>query len=162
MDNRQKLPSLRLTGSLLFLLFGLSQGVCAQEAAVTLDAEPIISWDVEVWMSGSNPATGQPIALLNFPRSGASCNLSPSTVPANAIANPTRIFINDPTNPGRECQLGALTSAGLIASIPAGAGYFLTARARGATQISPRSAPSNSFDRATASPVMPATPKVLP
>lgn len=125
-------------------------------ASAQVVPEQTLSWDVEFWAAGVNPATGSPIQAANILKSASTCNLTPVPVPTGVVLNPTKIYVDDPDNAGRSCQLAPTTSAGLLMSVPLGSNHFATARARGATLVSARSAASNPFSRA----IVPAPPPV--
>jgi hypothetical protein len=75
------------------------------------------------------------------------------------VQNPTTARVSDPAASGRECELMVESS---VLALPVGVGYTSTARARGATTVSDRSAPSNPFDRVEqAHPPNPSAPPVL-
>lgn len=132
----------------------------ATPAAAQSVPETVLSWDLKFFSAGVNPATGAPLLSANITVAASTCDLAPITVPPGPIVNPTRIFIDDPALPGRVCQLAPTTSAGLLLSVPLGVGIVATAEARGATQVSPRSAASAPFTRAIV-PVAPAVPTNL-
>ena len=119
-----------------------------------LKPEAVTGWQIEVWPKGADPATSPVTALTSFPITGALCNQAPGKPPTGVVVNPTTIRLNDPNAAGKECELAA---ASFFNGVPLGTGWFSTAAAQGATTISARSAPSNSFDR-TAAAVPPATP----
>lgn len=111
--------------------------------------EPVVGWDLEVWSKAAPPSSSPstsppPLAGMNFPRSGAACNLAPLPPPAGVVANPAKARVTDPDLPARECELVIQT---FVLGLPVGLGYTVTARARGATTSSERSATSNAFDR---------------
>jgi hypothetical protein len=136
-------------------------------SAVTVSAqqvpETIVSWDLEVFASGVNTATGSPIyGPLNFLRSTSTCGQAKVTVPSIVI-NPSIISVDDPADTTKACHLGP-NSAGVLISAPLGTGLRATLRAKGATLSSPRSAASNPFDRSVVpvAPVVPTGVALLP
>lgn len=140
-----------------FVLVLLACGFAAVASAQTAPEETL-SWDIEFWSAGVNPATGTPIQSANILKSASTCDLvpTPENSPTGLVTNPTRIFVQDPERPLRRCQLAPTTSSGLLMSLPAQAGMFATALGRGATlTASARSAASNPFNRlvVTAPPV---------
>lgn len=125
--------------------------------------EALVSWDVEFFAQGVNPATGSPIqAATNFLLSAASCNQTFVVIPPGSVLNPTVIQIADTANVGKACTLSNAST--MLMSVPVGIGYKATAKARGATLASARSAASNPFDRAVVvvPPPVPAEIRILP
>jgi hypothetical protein len=123
--------------------------------------EAVVSWDVEFFAAGVNPATGSPISpAVNFLRSAAACGQA-RVSPVLPVVNPTAIRLEDPANAALDCALAA--SAGVLVGIPVGAGYVATAKAHGATLASVRSAASNPFSRAVivVPPLVPAPPRIV-
>lgn len=146
-----------------YVLIGLlGIGSMAQAQTVT---EPVVSWDVEFWSLGVTPGSGSSInGIQSFAKTGATCDLPPTPAPVLPVVNPTEISLEDPNLPGRDCILGFTQSSGVLAALPLGVGITATARARGATLISPRSAASNPFSRVTvvAAPTTPSRVLVHP
>ena len=125
--------------------------------------EAVVSWDVEFFAQGVNTATGSPIqAATNFLLSTAACNQAFFAIPPASVLNPTVMQVSDPVNVGRACTLS--NASAILMGVPIGAGYTATAKARGATTVSARSAASNPFDRAVVlvPPPVPAAVRVLP
>lgn len=108
--------------------------------------EAVVSWDVEFWQVGVDPNIGQPVSVMNFSRGSASCGQVKVAAPAGTVSNPTAIRVDDPAGVAHDCVLGP-DASGVLIGLPVGS-YFATARARGATLLSPRSANSNPFSRA--------------
>lgn len=122
--------------------------------------EAVVSWDIEIYAAGAIPGTNTPVSIMNFTKATATCNLTPIANPGT-VSNPTKIFLGDPINAGKDCQVGPTTSDGFLMSLPAQAGMFAIAIAKGATLSSARSAASNPFNRViTIAPVVPANLRV--
>lgn len=138
---------------LVFCMWLLGAGIASAQTP-----EAVVSWDIEFWSLGVTPGSGSSInGIQSFPKSGATCDLSPTIAPVLPVVNPTEISLEDPNIPGRDCILGFTQSSGVLAALPLGVGITATARARGATLISSRSAASNPFSRVTTT-VAPTTP----
>lgn len=139
----------------------LTASEIATDMATPVDAvrEDVVSWDLEVWASGTTPATGLAIGTGTFPRSAAVCNLVALPPVVTTVKNPTKARASDPMNTGRECEL---TIQAFVQSLPVGVGYTSTLRAHGATTTGERSSVSNAFDRvAEAVPPAPAQTPTL-
>jgi hypothetical protein len=97
---------------------------------------------------------------VNFLRSAASCGQA-RVNPVLPVINPTSIHLEDPANATLDCTLAA--TSGVLVGIPVGAGYVATAKARGATLTSARSAASNPFTRAVVpvAPIAPVPPRII-
>jgi hypothetical protein len=126
-------------------LLALASPVFAQTAP-----EPTLSWDLEFWAAGVVPGVGAPLnGIQNFTVASSLCDMPMAVVPTVTIVNPTQINVADPLFPTtRDCILNSITAAGTLLALPLGAGITGTARARGATLISLRSAASNPFSHA--------------
>lgn len=119
--------------------------------------EQVLGWDVEFFAAGVNTQTGSPmLGPINFLKAQAQCGQPKQPVPSGSVLNPTAMAVQDPNDPTKDCVLGP-NVAGVLLSVPIGTNYLATLRAKGATQTSARSAPSNPFDRALV-PVAPPVP----
>jgi len=137
----------------------------AAPAAAQTAPEVTLSWDWEFWAAGVVPGVGQPLnGIQNFTKAASLCDMPVAIVPTIPIVNPTRLQLSDPDLVTRDCIMPAVTAAGTLAALPLGNGVTGTARARGATLISLRSAASNPFSRAVlvVAPGTPARVVVLP
>ena len=121
--------------------------------------EAVVSWDVEFFLAGVNPATGSPIQTANFTKAASACNQAKVSVPGGTLVNPGRIVLDDPDVANRDCVLGP-NAAVTIGSLPFGVAHFATSRTRGVTTVSDRSAASNPFSRVSV-PLPPAVPTGL-
>jgi concanavalin A-like lectin/glucanase superfamily protein len=124
---------------------GLTLAEINADLATPVDTavEAVVSWDLEVMTRDGGPES-TPIAIGNFPKSGALCDLMEAAAPATPVVNPTLARVTDPEHAGRECEL---VIESFILGLPVGTGYTSAARAKGATSTSGRSAASNPFDR---------------
>ena len=122
--------------------------------------EPVVSWEIRVFLAGVNPDTGAPVQTATFAKATSACNQPKVTLPIGPIVNPARIIVDDPDLPLRDCVLGP-NAGGTLTSLPFGVAHVATAVARGATLASPRSAASNPFDRVAPAPLPPSVPTGL-
>lgn len=132
------------------------------DLSTPIDAAPdaILSWDVEVWERGTDPALAMPIAVTNYLASGAACNLPRLPPTSETVINPSHVRVEDPAIAGRDCEI---TTKPMFDLLALGTGYFTTARGKGTATTSARSAKSNPFDRVavTVPPPVTPTPSVL-
>lgn len=144
------------------LIISLALTLIAAPAFAQTVPETLVSWDVEFFANGVNTATGSPIQATNFLLSAAACNQTFTAIPAGTLLNPTGIQVTDPVNAGKACTLANAST--VLMSVPIGIGYKATAKARGATTVSARSAASNPFDRAVVlvPPSVPVEIRILP
>ena len=140
---------MRLIILLLTLLLIISRTARAQTTP-----ETPVSYTLDFFAQGVNPATGSPVLTNSYPLSAVSCNQPATPTPTGTIVNPTAAAFADPVNAGKDCIIN-LNQATTIFAIPIG-NYFATLKAVGATLTSSRSNNSNPF----AHQVVPAAPGV--
>jgi hypothetical protein len=133
-----------LNAILIVVFVALASPVAAQTAP-----EQTLSWDLEFWAAGVVPGIGLPLnGIQNFTVASSLCDMPLIVVPTGPLVNPTQLSVNDPNIIGRDCILNSVTASGTLLALPLGTGITGTARARGATLISLRSAASNPFNHA--------------
>lgn len=121
----------------------------AGSLATPVSAQTLVSYQLQVYQPGVNPATGTPFQTDSIPASAVVCNQAPVTVPSGTVFNPRTVAFNDPSNAGRACVVDR--SAFLLGlPIPSGSGAYVATMTvtDDRAMTSARSAASNPFSRA--------------